>query len=198
MNITLNYVIASRIKLLLMAPAYLRWSFLLTLAVAISFILINQFIIGVRDSSEQLDTQFRIIDDQLARYEQHRDRINHDFEKLIASSRLVARLEKEFSQTISADVESWLVDAAINNDLETSQIRINSRLIDKQGEFFRLVFKLQGSHQNIKSFLEKIIRSDYFLIWEKLSFDVPGPNQLSLTVSLKQYVGINDENSVSN
>ena len=85
----------------------------------------------------------------------------------------------------------------MNNDLQPSQIHINTQLTDEQGEFFRVIFKMSGTYQNIQTYLVKIMRSDYFLIWEKLIFDVFESNQLSLTISLKQYVEINDEDSVS-
>ena len=197
MNSTLNYVISRQINQLLSGPSYVRWLVLLILATALSLILINQFIIGIRDSSKQLDEQFSEIDSQLARYEQQRDKINHDYERLMNSTRLIAELKEQFSNANSEDVESWLIHAAMNNDLQPSQIHINTQLTDEQGEFFRVIFKMSGTYQNIQTYLVKIMRSDYFLIWEKLIFDVFESNQLSLTISLKQYVEINDEDSVS-
>lgn len=193
----LNYVISRQINLLILGPSYLRWSILLIVATVLSVILINLFITEVRDESKQLDSQISEINAQLTRYEQQRDLINHDYERLMASSRLMAKLEEQFSRVNSLAVESWLIDTAVNNDLHPSQIDIDMQVSDDHGEFYKITFKISGIRQNMQKFLENIIRSDYFLIWENLIFEFSESNKLSLTIALKQYLDIHDENPVS-
>ena len=193
----LNYVISRQINLLILGPSYLRWSILLIVATVLSVILINLFITEVRDESKQLDSQISEINAQLTRYEQQRDLINHDYERLMASSRLMAKLEEQFSRVNSLAVESWLIDTAVNNDLHPSQIDIDMQVSDDHGEFYKITFKISGIRQNMQKFLENIIRSDYFLIRENLIFEFSESNQLSLTIALKQYLDIHDENPVS-
>ena len=193
----LNYVISRQINLLILGPSYLRWSILLIVATVLSVILINLFITEVRDESKQLDSQISEINAQLTRYEQQRDLINHDYERLMASSRLMAKLEEQFSRVNSLAVESWLIDTAVNNDLHPSQIDIDTQVSDDHGEFYKITFKISGIRQNMQKFLENIIRSDYFLIWENLIFEFSESNKLSLTIALKQYLDIHDENPVS-
>jgi len=193
MNSTQNYVINRKIDQLLVESSFIRWSVLLILAAVLTIILVNLFITDIRNTSKQLDNQMSETDSLLAGYARNRDQINHDYEQLMASTSLIAKLKEQFSHASSEETESWLIRTAITNNLQPSQIHINTKLLDEQGEFFRIVCKISGTYQDIQIFLNKTIRSEYFLIWEKLEIENFDSNQLGLTLSLKQYVSINDE-----
>ena len=200
MNSMLNYVISNQqaylAKQLLLGPAYLRLILLLVVVLVLSMVLINQYITDLWDSSNQLDHQFAEINSKLVKYEQQRDKIINDYEAFISTSQLIAELEKQFSSANSEDLESWLIQTAVNHQLQPSQIHINTQLVDDQGKFFRVTFKLSGSNKKMQAFLEKILHSDFFLIWEELIFEALESNRLSLTILLKQYTDINDKGSV--
>lgn len=197
MNSMLSYVITRYINPLVMGPWYLRWSIPVLVAFMLSFLLVNKFVINLWESSRQIDLQMAQINSKLALYQSQRERINDDYEKLTSASRLIEKLEIQFSQATSESVESWLIQASMENRLRTSQVRINTQLSDDRGEFFRITFKIGGSASDIESFLQAIMNSDYFLIWEKLIFENLETNRLSLTIVLKQYVSLYGENPVT-
>ena len=193
MNSTLAYVISQQVNRLLLGPGYLRWLLMLSLIIVLGLILINRYVVSVWDAHEQLDRQYSEINAQLGRYQLEREQINQDYNNLTDSLAKQARLEQLFSNANSDALETILVQHAINNDLVPSQVQVNTQLLDDQGKYFRIIVKLSGAHRGLENFLEKIMLPDYFLIWEKLRFDVIAVDQLSLTISLKQYIDLNDK-----
>lgn len=193
MNLMLNYVITRYIDPLLLAPAYLRHLLVLMLACLLGFVLIDRIVIELWESSGQIDEQLQQIDSKLARYRRQRAQINNDYDKLLHAAALSASLEKQFSMVSSERVESWLIQASRNYRLRLSQVRINTQMSDDQGEFFRVTLKISGSNPDIESFLQDIIRSDFFLIWEEFILEILDSDRLILSIMLKQYTRLHDQ-----
>ena len=197
MNSMLNYVIVRYIDPLLLGPFYIRLTVLLFIASVLSMILVRQYALDLWDTSKQLDQQLVEINSQLSRYQKQRDKINNDYERFLSASELADELVQQFSRASSKKVESWLIQSAHDNDLSPDQVRIETQLNDGQGRFFRITFKLSGFIGDIQGFLHTVLHPEHILIWEKIIFQLLRPNQLSLTIILKQYIHIKDENSVS-
>lgn len=197
MNSKPNYVISGQIDRLLLAPSRYRLLSLLLLALILSTFLIHQLIGGPWRESVELDNQLLKIDSQLAEYEQHRERINREYEQRMTELRLLTTLKRQFSRANTDHVESWLIRTAIDNQLQPSRIDMSTRLLDEQGEYFRATLQVSGTYRNIQSFLETTIRSDFVLVWEQLIFENFGSNRLGLKISMKQYTNIKVEHSDS-
>ena len=197
MNSTLVYVISQQVNRLLLGPAYIRGLVMLILFSGLSLVLVDRFMAGIWDQSNQLDREYREINAQLSRYEQNRDQVNRDYRQLITALKQGARIEEQLLQVNSDGVEAWLIDNAMSNDLQPSQIQVQAQLTDDQGEYFRIKFKLTGTQQGLERFLKILISEDYFLIWEKLMLDVIEINQFSLAISLKHYTQITHEKTTS-
>ena len=178
---------------LLLGPGYVRWLLLLTMLIGFSLILFNRFVVTIWDTRAQLDRQYSQMNSQLERYQRERERINLAYRTMTASLASQNRLENLFSKASSEVLEAYLIENARQHDLQPSQIQVSSGLMDHQGEYFRVLMTLTGAHRGLEYFLKKLSQPDYFLIWEQLQFKATNLDLISLTISIKQYVRINNE-----